>query len=767
VTISQLVCLLFDSWLHYGGKSGNVELVIYIARLIMNSTNLSKYLFSTSLVLHFLRLFRLVITVDSNQVSNEALATLLLNVDSNTLVKVITDDKSLNDNYDHIKHLEIVTSFLNANNFLPITNIQLFNIFHSFQVNQFLRRFTMIPKNQWTTSSDILIYIGSIESAIYVAKEFGKVLNIHYHKDVLLLITIDNHIPYFKSVPTFRFFFSQLPLMTIVLRPSGPSKLCMFCANDRRTHLNLHSLVYEKMSTLKIIVSQKELLGNSINGWATFVSSDSLGEVWITKEFVQKHPLKFGFNNSDIFIPIEISVRLNLTLINCPSMKSSLCRFMHKSVYHRYLGKPFSSFYGRLVQTSEYHETKFIVPLTVRSDMMNTLLHPLSRNITLVVGISIITMFLTFTLLLRKDSYHFRIAIVKTIKLLVRPLLNEAVGRLPSHTNEFKVCFVTWLLFCLVIIEFYKGNLIGNLVKPSQLIGPETLLQLTKPEYKFVAIAQEFKTPELNSSDSNNSTLNSDEIEQCPLVEHSNTLVVLQKEYRHLKKRHIRLILEKLIDCSSFVHSRIEAYKRITTQNEVLLTDTETSNVFSRSASKFLRNTKFHVSRESIKNYLYYAISEDFYSQRIVDFFRNIQSSGLWQVHLESTRRMNAMKIHRMIKESIKQPKRNNKNNAAPNSRGRHEFPAMRYENLKGMFVAILFCLGIALIFFICEQCMYAYEKKFRQPNNVSSSLHFYARSEIIVSPIIVVSSEKLKLIVPFQSIEYIPQNSTSKTVKN
>jgi hypothetical protein len=620
------------------------------------------------------------------------ITSLLQHIGCRSFLKIITYETTFtNDNYHYLQSLQQSVSFLNMAKDTPVVNIKFRLTYNRSEDAERFLKFRLISQLP-NFCIKILLMFGPAFWALNMLMSFGKEINFHFSTDVLILETLDSKAIILRD--------NTVPRNAIISTPAGLITLCLFCKdkNDHKTFPS-HSIKMLSLTEAKKMIKVKTTLPH-FAGWQFITSAIDVEPGYLAEVFIMyRQSSRYWYINTERFILMELSERLNLTIINCYK-KVKDCPHKIPSMFHRVLENPYPIFSVELIRSEEFHETKFVVMLSNNLQTWNTMIDPLTGGFSNLAFISILLMFGIFlSYLIVLDSNTVRSSACQAVGLLIRPVLNQAVARLPSSRDAFKVVLVSWLLYCMVLIEFYKGDLLGRLVKPHMQQAPETMSELVTSGLIYFTIAVRKPNVSQPNGLANSTTITAATSEnvECSKIKRSNIVVVVKKEMRNTQTPVFKAMYENFKSCDSFVFNFRESFRRLSQKGDVLVSDGVTCMAMVHSVKSLSTRRQLKMSTQSLKNSIYYAILADLFTQEVVTLLRRIRDYGIWLCHIKAARRMDTALMKKMIvEESTKMREVKDYLASDPTN--------LSFGNLKGMFAITMIGLGASLACFLAEK---------------------------------------------------------------
>jgi hypothetical protein len=633
------------------------------------------------------------------------ITSLLKHVDSRSFVKIISyDAESANDNYRQSLQQSIL--FLNNAKDTPVVNIKFRLTYnHSADSERFLK-FRLVSKllPKPTSSLQILLMFGPTFWVFYTLKWYAKEFYFHFSRDVLITETIH------KTTIT-SWESSVVPRYAVISTSVGLFSICLFCNRKEYSESESFSFSSHSVQRLALVDAEKMIRGKKplarFDGWQFITSTPDVKSGLLTNMLIsyRKH-VRYRYIYTETFILMELHHRLNLTIFNCITTTGS-CAHKTPSMYHKVLTNPYVVFCEDLIRSEEIHETKFVVMLPTPSHFRtwSIVIGPLTGEFSDLVLIPVFVMFNIFLTVLVLNSYNLRTSVSQAIGFILRPLLNEAVGRLPSSRGAFRIAFLSWLLYCMILIELYKGDLLGSLVKPYMPHAPETLTELVKSGLKYFTKAESVRVLNISQSNRYGNLSSSGEARnkegECYEVRHSNTLVIVKKELRNLQTPTLQRLYENFKSCESFVSSHQESFRRLS-HGDVLISEDVSCMAMVYTVKSLSTNRKLKISKESLKNNIYYPILTDLFTQEVRTLLRRVQEFGIWLCHIKATRRLSIASVKNIIL------KNSSRNILKSNDDLSEDATNLKFWHLKGMFSVTMIGLGASVVCFVIENAWVA-----------------------------------------------------------
>lgn len=172
---------------------------------------------------------------------------------------------------------------------------------------------------------------------------------------------------------------------------------------------------------------------------------------------------------TDVLLVCEFINRLNLSGYIFSSYKTSSFNFDE-------LSKTFTP--SDLFPTGNTKEIGFLIPVDRQGLDFRGILGP--------IGVKVLIWTLSFAIGLTIFLYQIVQAAVQmrtcgklisfytSVELVIRPLLDQCLERLPLNEEFFRYALSPWLFYSLIISEMYRGELVSYLVRPPDVGAPTT-----------------------------------------------------------------------------------------------------------------------------------------------------------------------------------------------------------------------------------------------------------------------------------------------------
>ena len=261
----------------------------------------------------------------------------------------------------------------------------------------------------------------------------------------------------------------------------------------------------------------------------------------------------------------------------------------------------------------------------------------------------------------------------------IRPLLDQCYEILPSSSFRFRLVFLFWLFYCLIVSETYRGELVSYLTKPYYEIKAETLRELIAGGYDIFSKGGPNKI-----CDSEAGRLITTEI----ITQLNPSPYVVQ-------------LVEKLCQPSAVESNLPNIIDRLLKTDELFLDNSELVEFIEAGLKATKGHKAFGISRDILNSPLVWVLAKNTIPERMYEIFHRLYDTGIIQYGMEMHRRgMKRLAKSRFeeIVSIVSTISRKSKQRAF------HGNEPLQLQHLYPMFLILLIGLGSALLWFRRER---------------------------------------------------------------
>lgn len=428
-----------------------------------------------------------------------------------------------------------------------------------------------------------------------------------------------------KSFPQFTFF----------LNSTGSYRLCHSCSKSHQhswTPLELSAIKKSQFSPQ----IQFSLAPFYIKNLGIGFPLDKIPQSWFLLN-------RMSSLNYRAFLAVQIQRKLNVSVQFCLSQ----CKRLESVCFLVVINNYFNSYsstksYFSLVSFGEVIKFKFLTRRQIHSFDWNWIRGPYETDVLLLfcLTLPIVSISTYFILKSEKDTEDFDtkpLNLLSSFELIVRMVLDQHLEKLPSTSIHFRLGFSSWLLFCIVVTEAYRGEIVGHFIQPSYLQGPSEFEGLTERKAGFTMGTG----PMTNATD-------------CSMTHGSNTILALSLEvgFRNLSKH--RDLYNRLVLCESILRNVFDIYKVLLDNDNAFIGEMLYLNSFMESFPG-----QFEQSTESIPKNIYNAVTKNVHFNQIATLFGQLVDTGFIFKHFETSSRRDVAYLKKRLLLGIKNVTRN------------------------------------------------------------------------------------------------------------
>ncbi|OXA53658.1 Glutamate receptor [Folsomia candida] len=452
---------------------------------------------------------------------------------------------------------------------------------------------------------------------------------------------------------------------TFLLTLTNIFQLCHFCQEFTHHHVWENLKISPKMSPLdnkfrKNFHHAALFVRNALTGNATSAELDSL------KTF-SKNQIKLKLR---AFLSTQIQIFLNTSIHFLQNGQEH----SFETIYFYTLFRPGFNYQRQQVFSfGERKEIKFLTRRKVRDFDWNWVQGPYDAEVWICFCVTfLITMMLMNLILKFEPSRRNKHDIVHTFLLMLRIVLEQHLEQLPSRKTFFRVAFATWLIFCLVITEAYRGEFMGTFVQQRYLEVPKSVEDLEN----FYTSGTRFKT------DNNGTKLT------------SNVVVLFQEDPRNLSKH--RTILETL-ERGNIVTNYEDLFQRLYVKGDSLIED----SIVLESILSIESKEKFELSEDIVSTDIFNFIEKNVFTRYISNILQLCVETGFVQSKTKSEVGEMVGQAKRVIKGLLRQIGRGQD---AENGGKRI---ILTFAHCKTFFILMFIFYSGSLVIFVVERRRY------------------------------------------------------------
>ncbi|OXA45427.1 hypothetical protein Fcan01_20254 [Folsomia candida] len=478
------------------------------------------------------------------------------------------------------------------------SNSELFEFLHNNLSNPNLKIEPCLKNGTPSWNNDESSAIAKFNEAKYNKFIIVPISLLNLLQEKFSLILLNSVTIVIQNIPNFQLLTGDnYPPYTFLINSTGTFRLCHFC-QEASNWTSFGFSVQTKFHSAPIFIRNAGLHND------TAVKKIRPG-IKLTREFVHLLTLK-------AYLAIQIQEILNVSVHLLHPSDERLCESVN-------FWETNSTIYKELLSFGEKKEIKFITRLGSNRFDFSRIKGPYSTTFAIMFCAAslIMAIFMFAILKLRKNKPW---SWLSSVELILRMVLDQHLEILPSQSTPFRVSLCTWLLFCVVITEAYRGEIVGRLLKPKYLKGPKSFGEIIDAgRATFTRGLFQLETQNCTEKETNGT---------CPFVWISNAIDLFENEIdaRNLSK-HVR-ILNALK--SDVVENWEKIDDRLRNSNDAFFDD---AAILERIVQV---DRHFGISKESISRYLYNSVSKNMFHARILKIFGAFFTSGFVTYKLQN-----------------------------------------------------------------------------------------------------------------------------------
>jgi len=542
-----------------------------------------------------------------------------------------------------------------------------------------------------------LVYFGDVRHGLRVPTVYGKLFNLNYTNSLLLIRSVSSSLPQFEGDGYGGKLFNRVPSLTFVLNKRGLHRMCLFCIQAKFNLIHSFSLISSKQISF---LGKSPLENLPTHFWVAFFNFEFMDENIYTKEFFEEHPIQFGHNNSEVSLAADIVKYLNLTkLLNCPKSQVICQELQPEYSVESNAGAIEAKYRGTLILTPPSVELTFLVLIPDSSNVFYSLLRvPFKWKFVLATVGSIFAICLATFCFQMKEVTLFT-SLVLTISFMIRSTVSQSISQFSSNSNSLKLICLTWLFCCIVLTELYRGQSIGNFIKPQQakpINSFKELVDTKTTSYKLVAQLNQIQQPDFNSM--RKEVMGNWDFELCRLINLCPVCGMIRLEFEATRKAEYRQFLASMNDCERFTSSYTNVIRRLEKPNQAVVFVKKYLNLIKLFMQRRRPNRKYHITTNGIQFPKYTSVRQDLFSERVVRLIRILDAAGVSDIHAKVDVRLDSLQMSKVINKLV-----NLTINKPADQNSTVDRSLMTLKNFRNLFIAGGGMTMFIFFVFMCE----------------------------------------------------------------